>query len=61
MIDRIASYIMHVRLIQKLFSSHDSDIIAMDRSNRLEVFLRKVFWKYAAHLQGNTHAEVWFQ
>ena len=52
---------MHVRLIQKLFSSYDSDIIAMNRSNRLEVFLRKVFWKYAAHLQGNTHAEVWFQ
>ena len=21
----------------------------------------KVFWKYAAHLQENTHAEVWFQ
>ena len=21
----------------------------------------KVFWKYAANLQENTHAEVWFQ
>ena len=23
--------------------------------------LEKVFWKYAANLQENTHAEVWFQ
>ena len=23
--------------------------------------LKKVFWKYAAYLQENTHAEVWFQ
>ena len=23
--------------------------------------LEKVFWKYAANLQQNTHAEVWFQ
>ena len=22
---------------------------------------KKVFWKYAANLQKNTHAEVWFQ
>ena len=22
---------------------------------------KKVFWKYAANLQENTHAEVWFQ
>ena len=24
-------------------------------------FLKKVFWKYAAYLQENTHAEVWLQ
>ena len=24
-------------------------------------FLEKMFWKYAANLQENTHAEVWFQ
>ena len=23
--------------------------------------LKKVFWKYAANLQENTHAEVWFE
>ena len=23
--------------------------------------LEKVFWKYAANLQENTHSEVWFQ
>ena len=23
--------------------------------------IRNVVWKYAANLQGNTHAEVWFQ
>ena len=22
---------------------------------------KKVFWKYAANLQENTHADVWFQ
>ena len=27
------------------------------RSSHLEVFLKKVFWKYAANLQDNTHAE----
>ena len=31
------------------------------RSSRPEVFLKNVFWKYAANLQENTHAEVWFQ
>ena len=31
------------------------------RSRRPEVFLKKVFWKYAANLQENTHAEVRFQ
>ena len=25
------------------------------------VLKKKVFWKYAAKLQENTHAEVWFQ
>ena len=24
-------------------------------------FYEKLFWKYAAKLQENTHAEVWFQ
>ena len=24
-------------------------------------FWEKMFWKYAANLQKNTHAEVWFQ
>ena len=32
MIDRIASYIMHMRRIEKQFSFHDSDIIAMDET-----------------------------
>ena len=31
------------------------------RSNHPEVFLGKVFWKYAANLQENTHAEMCFQ
>ena len=24
-------------------------------------FYKKLFWKYAANLQENTHVEVWFQ
>ena len=31
------------------------------RSSHPEVFLEKVFWKYVANLQENTHAKVWFQ
>ena len=31
------------------------------RSSRPQVFRWKVFRKYAANLQKNTHAEVWFQ
>ena len=31
------------------------------RSSHLEIFLGKGFQKYAANLQENTHAEVWFQ
>ena len=31
------------------------------RNNPPEVFLKKVFWKYAANLQEYTHAEVWFR
>ena len=38
---------------------------ALFRSSHPDVFLGKgvlkVFWKYAANLQENTHAEVWFQ
>ena len=25
------------------------------------VFYKRLFWKYATHLQENTHVEVWFQ
>ena len=25
------------------------------------VLRKKVFWKYATNLQGNTHVEMWFQ
>ena len=32
-----------------------------DRSSCSEVFLVKVLWKYAANLQEDTHAEVWFE
>ena len=37
-----------------------------DNSNKKEVAiqrcsLEKVFWKYVANLQENTHVEVWFQ
>ena len=35
--------------------------IAKIRSDYPEVFLKKVFGKYAAILQENTHAEVQFQ
>ena len=30
------------------------------RSSRSEVFLKKVFWKYAANLLENTHAKMRF-
>ena len=31
------------------------------RSNPPEVFIGKVFWKYAANVQENTHAKMRFQ
>ena len=31
------------------------------RSSHSEVFLEKMFWKYAANLKENTHAAVWFR
>ena len=42
----------------KIIFSH---IESTSRSSHPEVFLEKVFWKYIANLQENTHAEVWFQ
>ena len=30
-------------------------------SSHSEVFLEKMFWKYAANVKENTHAEVWFR
>ena len=35
-------------------------IFLVFRGSRSEVFLVKIFWKYAANLPENTHAEVWF-
>ena len=32
MIDRIVSYVMHVRRLQKQFNFHDADIIVMDET-----------------------------
>ena len=34
---------------------------AITRSTHPKVFLGKVFWKHAANLQENIHAEKWFQ
>ena len=36
-------------------------IIECFRSSHPEVFLGKGLWKYAANLQENTHAKMWFQ
>ena len=39
---------------------HKKDFIITEAATQ-RCSLEKVFWKYAANLQGNTHAEVWFQ
>ena len=46
-----------------IFSESHFLIQWKDRSSPPEVFLyyKKVFWKYAANLQENTHAEAQFQ
>ena len=36
-------------------------VLTIFRSSQPEEFPKKVFWKYAANLQENTHAEVQFQ
>ena len=44
-----------------IFSSHFSKLIYQLTEAALQVFLGKVFWKYAANLSEYTHAEVRFQ
>ena len=44
------------------FPSNESGYTyAIFRKSHSEVLLKKVFWKYAANLQENTHAEVRLQ
>ena len=57
-----------VQLWKTFFVSRQTFIeilLANFRSSPPEVFLKKgvlkIFWKYAANLQENLHAEVWFQ
>ena len=38
-----------------------TDIITWQKQPSKSILKKKVFWKYAANLQENTHAEVWFQ
>ena len=46
-----------------MFEGNWDEVSEKFRSSHPEVFLvkKKVLWKYAANLQENTHAEVWFQ
>ena len=46
---------------EKWLQVNTSKIAWIGRSCHPGVFLRKVFWKHAANLQENTHAEVRFQ
>ena len=36
-------------------------VLYLSEAARQRCSLEKVLWKYAANLQENTHAEVWFQ
>ena len=57
-------------LFSVLHGKHKSGKVAENAFTFLQTILdaglercswEKVFWKYAANLQENTHAEVWFQ
>ena len=57
------SLVLHDLHSQSGLGSHSAYPLATEaaiRSSPPEVFLKKVFRKYAANLQENTHAEVWF-
>ena len=44
------------------FSYYSNDTIFLKLEAALQrCSYKKMFWKYAANLQENTHAEVWFQ
>ena len=51
------------RFIESKRASKENQINCNEdyRSSHPEVFLKKVFRRYAANLQENTHTKVWFQ
>ena len=50
-----------VRIHSKQYLLTLKNLIQTVWGSRIVVFLKVVFWKYAANLQDNTHAEVRFQ
>ena len=47
-----------------MISEGITNMVALWPSNQKQPsrgVLKKMFWKYAANMQENTHAEVWFQ
>ena len=44
-----------------IFNSEENENMAATEAAVQRCFLEKVFWKYAANLQQNTHVEVQFQ
>ena len=47
--------------IHNILEPFQNGFKGIGRSSSPDVFLGKVFWKYTANFQENTHAEVWFQ
>ena len=54
-IDQI-SFLYYGNNVKKLFLCYEISEAATQRCSQ-----EKLFWKYAANLQENTRAEVWFQ
>ena len=45
----------------KLYFMYYSRVVIISEAAAQMCSQEKVFWKYAANLQENTHAEVWYQ
>ena len=46
---------------KKHFTNSKGKFVNFPEAANQSCSLEKLFWKYAANLQENTHAEVWFQ
>ena len=56
--------IYYIIFVRKILNTFDAALLVKLETSEaavLRCYEEKMLWKYAANLQENTHAEVWFQ